>query len=167
MSINHLIVKKELDGYFKKLECNSLILNGSPFVPSLPVRQFTTTYTVSSAFTTLSSTNLYYTADTNELRMRGRLNFTFDGVSPLNLIAVIFVMPDEFKGNFETGVTPIYSGYVSEAYPTNSADSNGLLNQVLLAGGGEILINYTLASTQTLATTFSAVFDVSLIKNII
>ena len=167
MSINHLVVTKELDGYFKKLECNSLIFNGNPFVPSLPVRQFTTTYIVSSAFSIVSSTNLYYTADANELRMRGRLNFTFDGVAPLNLIAVVFKMPDEFKGNFETGITPIYSGYVSEAYPTNAADTNGLLNQVLLAGGGDIVINYTLASTQTLATTFSAVFDISLIKNIV
>ena len=57
MSINHIVNSPaELDGYFKALSVNTLTLDGTPFVPTpapLPVRQFTTTYTVSSAFSIL------------------------------------------------------------------------------------------------------------------
>jgi len=168
MSINHIVIKKELDAYFKALSCNSINLNGTTLVPApLPVRQFATTYTTPASTVVTSFTNLYYTSDSNELRMRGRLNLAYNGSSPpLNQVTLVFVMPNEFKDSFQTGVTPIFNGYAVQQYPFDDSDTNGLLNQVLLAGNGEVACWYSFGVGLATAKNFTLTYDVSLIKNI-
>jgi hypothetical protein len=166
MSLNHIVLTKELDAYFKKLNVDSIDLNGTNLLPApLPVRQFATTYTMSPANTITTSTNLYYTSDTNELRMRGRVNFQYNGITPMEFVALIFLIPDEFK-SFQVDSTPIFSGYVAHQYPNDEVDTNALLNQVINAGPGQVVVNYTFATTQTAPKPFTLVFDVSLIKNL-
>lgn len=167
MSLNHIVLTKELDAYFKKLNVDSIDLNGTNLLPPpLPVRQFATTYTMSPANTITTSTNLYYTNDSNELRLRGRVNFNFNGIAPMEFVAIFFVMPDEFKSSFQTGVTPIFSGYVCHQYPEDDVNTNAMMNNVILAGAGTVVCYYTFAAALAEAKSLTLVFDVSLIKNL-
>jgi len=168
MSLNHIVLNKKLDAYFKALSVNSIDLNGTALVPPpLPVRQFVTTYTTSANTEILSFTNLYYTNDADELRMRGRVNFSYNGASPpLDSVALTFVMPNEFKDSFQTNVTPIFSGYSVQSYPIDDNSSNGLLQNVLLAGDGVVDCSYSFGTALSIAKNFTLVYDVSIIKNV-
>jgi hypothetical protein len=167
MSINHYQETKQLDAYVKKIYCDSVDLNGTNLTPAPLVKQYVSTYGMISANTITSSTNLYYTTDSNQLNMKGRVNFTFDGAIPMDLVVLTFTMPDEVRPEFQTGVTPIFSGYVCQAYPApNDSDTNALLNQVLLAGGGVVFLYYTFAGQQVASKNFTITFDVSIIKNL-
>jgi hypothetical protein len=166
MSLNKFININEAHPWMN-INCNALKVNGSLITATVPVKQMVPIYIVSFGNTLVDFTNLYYTSDDNSVTMRGRFSYDYFALQPQTAFSVIFFMPPEFQANFQTNVTPVFSGYLCQKNIINPTNCNGLISSVdLLGGGGQVSLNFTPNLIQNTPTSFTVVFEVSLIKNL-
>jgi hypothetical protein len=165
MSLNYFLNINEAHPWMN-INCNAIKVNGSLIIPVLPVKQETSPYTISSGNTITESTNIYYTSDENSVTMGGRLNYTYNAAVPQKGISIVFTIPPEFHANFQTNVTPVFSGYLVQKFPDYDSACNGMANQCLLSGTGSVLLSFVQNITIGVVQSFTVVFKVSLVKNL-